>query len=205
MSSMNVKLPDIFIDAKSMIEGALENKKLSLRTYGAMFSNLSDVTHYHINEVDDEEGYANIDMLLTYKFRTLSTDDSFGVIEKTRNLKVLNTAGDNQWTYRMITRIWDGDYPSSVAIDMETGELFLFNVKINRVELIEFGVLSEIEFETFKLELNDREPFRIKLHEDAMFEFIDGAEGLNHLQKNIYIELSCGMPIKVRNKRKSVI
>jgi hypothetical protein len=205
MSNMNVRLPDTFVDAKRMIEDSLENKKLSLKTYGAMFSNLADVTLYHIAEVEDEEGYANLDLLITYKYRTMGLSGGFEVIEKTKKLKVLNSIGDSQWTFRMITKVWDGDYPSTVAVDMETGEVFLFSLKMNRIELTEFGKLTETQFEVFKYELNDREPFRIRLNADAMFEFIDGAEGLNHLQKSVFVEFSCGMPIVVENKRTSVL
>lgn len=206
MWGTSVRLPDIFLDAKRMIEDTLKSsEKLSLKKYGSMFSNLADVVHFHIEEIEDEESYANLDLIITYKLRVISPNNQFKTIEKTRNLKVLNPKGDNRWTFRMINKIWDGDYPSSVAVDMETGEVFLFSIKANRIELTEFGKFNELEFETFLHELNDREPFRIRIDEDAMFDYIDGAEGINHLQKNIYIEFNCGMPIRVYNKRVGVL
>lgn len=193
-----VRIPETFIDAKSMIESVLiEGMKLSVKNYGSMFSNLSDIVHYKIDEAEDEEGYANVDLFITYRMRVMGVSNQFESVDKTRNLRVLNSLGDNKWTYRMINKIWDGDYPSTVAVDMETGEVFFFNIRVNRIELAKFGKMSETQFEVFLEEINDREPFKIKIAEEAMFDYIDGAEGINHLKRNIYIELSCGLPIRV--------
>lgn len=208
MLEQGVKLPEIYIDAKNLIEGVLsESSKLSLRSYRgtySMFSNLCDIVHYHIEEVEDEESYANLDMTLTYKVRVMTPENKFDVIEKVRNLRVLSTLGDNLWTYRMINKVWEGDYPSTVAVDMETGEVFFFSIKLNRLELIEFGKFTETEFETFRYELNDREPFSIKIDEKAMFDYIDEAEGVKHLQRNIVVEFNCGLPIKVKENKEEI-
>jgi hypothetical protein len=195
----NVRVPETFIDAKGMIEDSLnEGMKLSVKSYGSMFSNLADILHFHIEDAD-HEGYANIDLFITYKLRVMGNNDLFETVEKTRNLRVLNSLGDTKWTYRMINKIWDGDYPSTIAVDMETGEVFFFNVRVNRIVLEKFGKMAELQFETFIQEINDREPFRIRISDDAMFDFIDGSEGINHLQRNIYVEFNCGLPIRVSN------
>lgn len=81
---------------------------------------------------------------------------------------------------------------------MEKGEVYLFNISANRIELTQFGEMTVEEFEIFKYDVHDREPFRIKIDEDAMFDYIDGAEGINHLQKNIIVEFNCGLPLKIR-------
>jgi hypothetical protein len=202
MSIMSVKLPNTFIDAKTLISDALSvDKKLSLKNYGGMFANLCEVTHFHMDEVEDEEGYANVDLTLAYKVPLMGNDSQFLLVDKTKKLKVLNTAGDIDWTYNMVNLFWEGDYPSSVAVDVESGEVFLFNVKLNRVELVDFGVLTGSAFESFTHDINDREPFKIRLDEKAMFDFIDGSEGRNHLKKSTFIEFNCGMPIRVYNKR----
>lgn len=206
MSHINVKFPDTYIDAKDMVVNALEQGgRVSIRAFKGLFANLCDVTHYHIEEVEDEEGYSNMDILLTYKIRSLSTENGPQLLEKTRKLRVLTAQGDNSWTYRMIDKIWEGDYPSTVAVDMASGEVFLFGIKMNRIELIEFGQFDQLQFESFKLDVSDREPFSIKIDPNAMFEYIDGAEGINHLQRNIIVEFNCGLPIQVRNGRREVL
>lgn len=206
MPVTSIRLPDVYIDAKEMLKNNIDsNNKLSLRTYGAMFSNLADITHYSIAEVEDQEGYANLDLTITYKYRKMSMDDQFILVEKTRNLKVLCNYGDNQWTYRMINKIWEGDYPSTVAYDVESGEVFLFNLKLNRIELVEFGKLEGTAFESVKEELHDREPFKIVINPEAMFNFIDESEGINHLKRNVVIEFNCGVPVRVENIGSAVI
>lgn len=198
---MGVRLPEVFIDAKQMIEDVLEaDMKVSIRRYGALYSNLGDVVHYHIEDKEDEEDYATFDMVLTYKLRELSKNDEFIEVEKTQNLRVLNSNADSMWTYSMINKIWDGDYPSTVVLDTDTGVVYLLTLRTAGIELAYFGKLDDIQFETVKYDLNDREPYKIKIDEDAMFDYIDGAEGVNHLKRNIYVELNAGMPIRVYNR-----
>jgi len=198
-SESSIRLPDTYIDAKEMIVNNISSYgKVSLKTYGAMFSNLADIVNYSINEVDDPESPANLDLTLSYRFRAL-VGNEFIAVEKTRILKVLCNHGDNLWTYRMINKIWEGDYPSTVAYDTETGEVFFFNVKLNRLELVEFGKLEGTAFDAVKDDLNDRKPFRISISPEAMFNYIDEGEGISHLQRNVIIEFNCGVPIRVEN------
>lgn len=204
MSNMSVRLPGTFIDAKGLIEQSLEsNHRISLRNYGAMFAIPAEVVHYSFGEPENEEGYANMDMTIIYRYPKATKDD-FVNVEKTRILRVLNTEGDNLWTHRTINKIWEGDYPSTVAFDIDTGDVFLVGVKLNRLELTAFGVLEPIELETVLEELHDREPFRIIIDPDAMFEYISEAEGINHLKSHIVVEFKCGVPIHVKVKRLAV-
>lgn len=194
---MGVRLPDVHCDAKQMIEEVLDSKQLTVRLYGSLSANPCDVTHFHIEDVDNPESEANLNLTLTYKERVISKTDRFEVVEKTQNLKVLNNHTDDLWSFNMVNKIWDGDYPSSVAINIETGVVYLFNLRVSGLELTEFGKLTEKEFEAFKEDWNERAPFKIKLDEGAMFKFIDGAEGYNHLRRNIFIEFDCIVKLRV--------
>jgi hypothetical protein len=204
MLAAGLRFPNTYQDAREVIENILSNdsSKVAIRTYGMFLSSPCDVAFYHIEESEDLEGYANLNLILTYKVSMLvPTKSYYSTVEKTRNLKVLSAIGDNLWTYRMIDKVWEGDYPSTVAVDTDTGDVFFFSIKLNRLELIEFGQFSSSEFEAFKLEVHDREPFRIILDSDAMFDYIDGAEGIRYLKRNVAIQFNCGIPIVVRAKR----
>jgi hypothetical protein len=204
MSTQNVRLPNVYIDAKELLNDTLnENRKVSIKTYGVMYSQVGDVMHHSIGEVTNEESYANLDLMLTYVTRQLTfNNDAYAPIEKTRNLRVLNTLGDTRWTYNMIVKVWEGEYPSTVAVDMDSGNVFLVGVKANRIELTDFGILESSAFDAFHNDLNDREPFKIKIDEEAMFDVLDGSEGTNHLRHNVFIEFDCGMPIRVYSHQK---
>lgn len=205
MSLESLRLPNTYIDARDMIKDALESAgKLSIRRYMALFSSLCDVTHFHIEEIHDEEAYANLDLVLTYKQPQLEAKDNYSFVEKTKNLRVLCNHGDNLWNYQLINKVWDGDYPSTVAVDVETKEVFLFSVKLNRIELIEFGELTNSEFETFCNELHERDPFRVLISPEAMYDYLSESEGINHLKRNIYVEFNCGLPLRVFNSRTAV-
>jgi hypothetical protein len=194
MSSL--RLPGILVDAIGAFNSALENKKLMLRVYGDMFPRPCSITR-HIIDVDglDEEAYANFDLTLTYNVPALSVHSGF--LEKTRILRVLCNLGDTQWTYSMIEKLWDGDYPSTVVVDKETGEVFLLAIKLGWLEMTSFGTLTAPQFVLFNSDLSEREPFRIGVSETAMFDVLGGAEGYNHLKRNIFIEFNCGLPVRV--------
>src|SRR5690606_39242076 len=118
---------------------------------------------------------------------------------------VLSSSGDTRWTYRARNKIWDGEYPSTVAIDTETGDVMFFNLKPNRIELVFFGVLEGTAFDTVMSELHDREPFKIALDPDAMFNYIDESEGINHLKSNVLVIFNCGIPITVKHANQSAL
>lgn len=200
MLNSAVRYPDVFIDAKSLIEGVVDaSPLLSLRTDGVMFANLCDILYLHIEDAEDVEGYSNLTLVVTYKQNVFMETSNFTAVEKTRKLKVLTSIGDTSWTYRMIDKVWEGDYPSTVAVDVTTGEVFFLSIKVNRLELIEFGLLSNLELDTFNLEVHDREPYRITIDSSAMFDYIDGAEGINSLRRNIVVEFNCAVPLRVRS------
>ena len=199
MSIQNVSLPNTYLDAKELLNDVLQqDRKVSIKNQGVLYSQVGNVLHFSFGEVTDVESYANLDLLITYVTRQATFDNNaLAPIEKTRNLRVLNNLGDNRWTYNMIVKVWEGEYPSTVAVDMDSGAVYLVGVKANRVELIDFGILEPSAFDAFQNDLNDRTPFRIKLDEEAMFDVLDGSEGTNHLRHNVFIEFDCGMPIRV--------
>ncbi len=203
---MSVRLSDIYCDARELIEETLgASNRVIIKHYGSLMVNPCDVTHYHIESVENIEGFANIDLTITYRERIITKSERFETVERTKNLRVLSTYGDNTWSFNMINKIWDGDYPSSVAVNKETGVVYLFNVRVSGIELVEFGALDESQFMAFNECWNDREPFRIMLDEIAMFKYIDGAEGYNYLKSTLFVELNCVTKIRVYCSKQGII
>ena len=203
---MAVILPAVFCDTKQLLEENLSTyRRIVVKSYNSKFASSCDLIHFHINEVEDEETYSNIDISLNYKERVLLEDDRFETVERFHQLRLLCNLGDNKWTHRMIQKLWNGDYPSSVAVDTDTKQIFLVNVRSSCIELVSFGIFSESEFDSFLTDISEREPYRIKIDEDAMFDYIDGAEGISHLIENIYIEFNCAtkIPVYCRRKKKN--
>jgi len=203
---MGVRLSDVYFEARRDIEEALESCNIiSLKTYGSLKSIPCEIKHIHIEGVADVDSFANIDIIVTYKENVINKENKFESVTRVKNIKVLSSGYDTMWSYNMIHKIWSGDYPSSVAIDKETGVLFFFNVRPSGVELIEFGVLDSSQMDAFFDSWNDREPFRIMLDEKAMFNYIDGSEGYRNLRENVYVELNCIVKLRVYWSRKGVI
>lgn len=198
---MAVSMPSIFLDAKQLLEDNLStNRRVVVRRYNDIFANSCNVIHFHIEAVEDEEQYANLDISLNYKERVILSSngiDRFDEVERYRQLKILCNLGDIAWTYRTIEKVWNGDYPSAVAVDTDTKEVFLINIRTSSIELVKFGIFSSNEFEAFITDVQEREPYRIGIADDAMFRYIDGATGINDLVENVYIQFNCGVPIRV--------
>lgn len=202
---MAIRLPEIFCDAKQMLEDNLATyRRLIIKRYGSLFASAGDVIHFHIDDVEDDQGYSNLDMSISYKERVL-IEDRFETIERHHQLRLLSPVGDDQWTYTMINRVWEGDYPSTVAVDTDTRQVFLVSIQMSSVELIEFGMLTEQEFDAFITDCEDRNAYRIKLDESAMFKVIDGSEGMNHLRQTMVIELNCGVVIRVQSGKENIL
>lgn len=193
-----VKYPDTFIDAKVMLENCLnDSPHLRFRAFEGWYTRPCEVNTFYIDEVEDIESPSNLTLNVTYNASYLSEEHGFQTIERVRKLRVLSARGDDRWTYRLIDKVWEGQYPSTIAIDLESHEVFFLNITVSGLDLIHFGVLDEKQYEAFDLEINDRQPFRVKISEQALMDYVDGGEGINHLRRNLVVELDCGIPLDV--------
>jgi len=195
---MQMRLPETYIDAKRAIEESLEGNKLIIGKYGSLLANLCDVIHYHVQDVENKEGLGNLTLLLTYKVRIINKYNKFEEVKKSQTLKVLTTKGDKIWPYSIVIKVWEGNYPSGVAVNEETGQIYLLNLRMSGLELVSFSTFTEEELAAFKEDLNEIAPYRITLNEDAMFDYIAGLEGNRHLKETLSIEFDCG--VKIRKK-----
>lgn len=193
-----ISYPDNYVDAVDLIKNCIDEKgKVSLKKYGSLYSSFADITHFTIDEVPDEEGYSNLDLSITYRQQFIHEGDQFSPVTVQRKLRVLCANGDNQWVYSMKEKVWDGDYPTTVAVDMKTGEVMFFSVKVGRLEFVEFGRFEPSEFNAFLEDLSMREPFSVEIEPQAMFDVISGLEGVSHLKRNVIIKFNSSIPIVV--------
>ena len=86
---MQLRLPEVYCDAKQAIEDSLEQKRLVLGKYNSTLKNLCEVTHFHIEEESEDEKIGDIKLLISYKERVITKYDSFDTLNKTQELKNL--------------------------------------------------------------------------------------------------------------------
>lgn len=199
---MQLRLPETYCDAKQAIEDSLAGKRLVLSKYNSTIVKLCDVTHFHVSEETNPDKIGNIELLITYKEKIITKYDKFETLNKTQKLTILNTKGDPVWPYLIITKVWDGIYPSSVAINEETGVVYLLFLKMGSLGLIEFALLKDNQLECIKESLNEVYPYKIKLDEDAMFKVLGEVEGNRFLHETVYIEFDCGVKFRVYSDAK---
>lgn len=194
---MQLRLPEIFCDAKQAIEDSLENKKLVLSKYNSSLVNMCEVTYFHIDDVEDVEATGSLKLTLRYKERIITKYDKFETLNKTQVLTVLSTKGDPIWPYLMTTKVWNGEYPSAVAINDETGVVYLLYLRMGSLGLTEFALLKENQLECIKESLNEVAPYRIRLDEESMFKVLGEIEGTRCLHETLFIEFDCGVKFRV--------
>lgn len=194
---MQLRLPEIFCDAKQAIEDSLENKKLVLSKYNSSLVNMCEVTYFHIDDVEDVEATGSLKLTLRYKEKIITKYDKFETLNKTQVLTVLSTKGDPIWPYLMTTKVWNGEYPSAVAINEETGVVYLLYLRMGSLGLTEFALLKENQLECIKESLNEVAPYRIRLDEESMFKVLGEIEGTRCLHETLFIEFDCGVKFRV--------
>ena len=198
---MGVRLPEVHIDAKELISGVLnEANTITISRYNTKFAELGKIKHFHIEPKDEEESdsVGTVDMSITYDIMVKMGEDFINT-EVTNDLALLNPKGDFKWNRSLKYKLWEGNYPSTVGVDKSNGDVYLVHLyKDNVIELQEFGVLTSNELELFMGDLDETNPYKIRIANEAMFDYISGDEGLNHLKKNIIVELNCGIPLIVR-------
>ena len=198
---MQLRLPEIFCDAKQAIEDCLENNKLILSKYNSTMMNMCEVTHFHIEEKGNEY-IGNMKLLITYKERIITKYDKFETLNKTQVLTILTTKGDPIWRYIMTVKVWTGEYPSAVAINEETGVVYLLYLRMGSLGLTEFALLQDNQLECIKESLNEVSPYRIKLDENSMFKVLGEIEGNKCLYETLFIEFDCGVKFRVYGDKK---
>lgn len=198
---MGVKLPEVYIDAKGLLSEVLhETNTVLLSRYNSDFKEMGRIIHFHIEPKDeiDCESVGTVNMTLLYEVM-VPDENGFVAKEITRDLALLNPVGDYKWNKTLKFNVWEGNYPTTVSVDKINGDVFLMHLYAdNRVELQYFARLTENELELFLGDLNIQKPYKLSIDKDALFLYAGGDEGLNHLKRNVIIELDCGIPLEVR-------
>lgn len=198
---MAKKLPLTNLDACEMLKNVLQDNVAVLEgVYREPAKHICLLKKYSIEANDEtENNYADILLHVEYT-RNAFKGAKISEVEIKLDLRLLSNAGDRDWGHRSTINIWDGDYPSTVAVEENTGDVYLVFIreeKGRKIEFIKFGNMTESELNAFKDSYNDREPFSIGIDEDALFELLDGTEGYNYLKNNVYIKFNCCNSFKV--------
>lgn len=194
---MTLRFENTFESAEAILNRCLSSGQLAFGRFNSELSNLCSLKHFEICNVgrnpDDD---SNMTVNLNYVITEVDESKLVRQFDKARQLNFLCTMGDTEWTYNMIVKVWDGNYPSTIAYDTTSGEIFLAYIQPWGLELKYFATLTKEQF-TALADLNLKYPFKIAIRPAAMFKVIDGSEGTNYLKSNLYISLDCIQPIEV--------
>lgn len=201
---MAIKLSNLFLTVKEDLIEHLDSSMMQLgfSKYGVPTMqpciNFGDIVDFNIEQLvisKTKANKANIGLSLTYNIMSVE-QETVKKVTKQNYFMLLNSEADFEWTYGMIQKVWEGNYPSSVAIDQK-GNCYFVYVESWGIHFSQFATLSEMELEMISSYLNDDTPYKIVIEPIAMFRVLDGAEGYNYLRKHIMVEFNCNKKLSV--------
>lgn len=199
-------LGNYFEDAKASLETAFGvNQSIAFSSFNSPFlSNcvINGVTVEHFGSEDSDR--ANMRVFLQFQEYDFESDGTPKQLVKIMNLLVLNSEADIKWTKRMRTNVWNDRYPTTVAIDMDTAEVYLLFIESYGVELRHFAKLKPDDLEALLLTLDENAPFYIFIDSGAMFDVLDGAEGYSHLLNNLFIVFKGARKVRLNIRSRDV-
>ena len=192
-------LSSFYDDAVAQLEAAMNvNRNLIFSSFYSALPNHAIIEGRTFEKLGSEESdRANISVYLQFREVTITDEGEYKQNVKGTHLIILNPEADNKWTKRMRLQVWDDRYPDSIAIDRDTGEVFLLFLDAWGVELRHFAKIKLSDLEALLLTLDETAPFYIFVDDDAMFMVLDGSEGWNHLLDNLYISLKGSRRLKL--------
>ena len=188
-----------YMDAVSVLNAAFSvNNMFSISSFHTPLFNQGIVESCLIEPLSTEDSdRANLKMSLQFKEYVQDETGGFVQASRTINFVILNPEGDRHWTRRMKLYVWDGNYPDTVAIDRDTGEVYLLYLGTDTAEFKHYSELGLDKLEAALSSLNYNAPYYIFISDKAMFEYIDGGEGYNHLLRNTYIMLDGSDKVRI--------
>ena len=114
-------------DAKMQLEDILQvNNVINISSNNSPVPNQGIIESAIIDHIGaDDSDRANMQLSLRFKEYAANEDGIFEQLTRVLNLVMLTSEGDKRWTKRMKDIVWKGKYPESVAIDRETGTVYL--------------------------------------------------------------------------------
>lgn len=191
--------------------GLILEKGRKVDVVGAIGDKLSEVKYIVFKERED------VDEVVTLKNYALDSEGADGVYrlyieyirmqqegkalkekECQKDFDILTPEGDTLWGRNLQRQVWGDDYPTTVAIDKYTGEVYEFHIYPTKlIEFRLFGKMTEEELEMYKEDINRESPYKMKLKEEAIYKYLEGEEGTRYLRENMQIELDCGVKLVV--------
>lgn len=178
-------------EAKEMIEGSIQARHQIKKGY--FLEGLSKPCPVEFFKIAEVQGL--LEMTLTYREQKITKDTLFIDEVKTETLIILTGAGDRFWPYTMKMKVWEGGYPSNVAINKSTGEVFFVRYVLEGMLLESFCELEETELDAILNDISRTKPYRLGLDAEAMFQYIGEQEGCRVLREGVEIEFDCGVKI----------
>lgn len=203
---MAIRLDTNYNVAAEQLQMALDNSAtVIVGTMVSPIKHMGNLQHIDMEAVEFEEvetdakdaAYSNICLNIAY---TTVLPNCVGrakatTVENTLTLILLTTAGDIEWHTVLKNKVWNGNYPSTVGVNVNTGEVYCVFVQSGLLELRLFGTLTELDKEGLLDHLNYKKPYKITISYDALWDYAAELEGSRYLRDNLQMEFDCGRPV----------
>jgi len=196
------RIPCIYIDVKETISSLLGvGSTLLVGNYNQLETTFGMVKELLFDdEGKDLESYDLLEFTLTYTVKRYKDELGFYEEEHRGHFIYLHANGDTKWTYRLVQKLWENNFPSGVLIDKDNGKVYLVRFDMDKIKLEYFSTLSSEDLELVLNEINVFAPYEMGIKNEALMGYVDGGKGLDYLYENVYIQLNCSVPIYLSKK-----
>lgn len=202
---MSIRYDVAYEEALEQLKVVLDGgKKIAIGKYNQRGYIQGDIKHYVTTNIGDNIGYSNILLQLDYTLSEPTLTVKPITKEKQLDIILLNPSYDMEWNKVLLNKVWQGDYPSTVAFSPTDGAVYLVYIMSSYILFAYFGQLNNLDLEALE-NINYMKPYQISIHKQALWEVLSEEEGSHYLQKNVYIEFNCGRRVVVENLENELI
>lgn len=192
-------LPEVKEENRELLQDALKRGFVTMKIYGEQtVNNILKIVDFSISEHADNHPKVEITYTKVSPFTNNRTEQS------TMVLVVFNSAssyssGEEGWRPAFKNRIFKGDPPFTVAIDVFRRNLYLVHIKENGIDLNLFREINEEDARLILEEASVKSPYSLRVPPEVLMDIIAQDEGYNHAYRNLQIVFNCSVPLVFNN------
>lgn len=187
-------LPVVMEENKEILNEALSRGYITQRLYGENVVSTLRITDFSFD--DRETAHIRLNVYYT-KSSALATNRED---QNTMTLLVFNSAktlenGEKGWRETFKNRLFNGNPPFTVAIDVFRHNVYLVYLDENGIILSLFTTLGEEDTNMIIKETSLNKPYELQVPSEVLMDMISGDEGYNHAYRHLQIVFNCSVPL----------
>lgn len=188
---------ETFTEAVEQLNRSLSAQKLQIGVYGKTLTDVV-VRSYFVEPLDtsgDENLWSTLNLNVEYSYPVLSDRGTMVVQDEGKVFTLLCPAFDNKIPDRMLGKLWGKlisgvmviDKPDTIAVEAETGVIYLVYLRGDRLILTSVGELPKYQVDLIPW-VNQAYPFYFYIEPEVLYDLITGEVGWKEVREHMSIK-----------------